>query len=128
MANSGPNTNTCQFYITLGDRSYLDGNYTLFGEVVDGMDVVNKIVQGDTIYSVTIVRAGQEAEKFIVNDQKFQDLVERQWRKVKNEKAQKDARDEKFIIDNYPGLGSRPDGSRIKALKEGTGILLLMGQ
>ena len=61
MANSGPNTNTCEYYITLADRSYLDGNYTLFGEVVDGMDVVNKIVQGDTTNSITIVRAGSEA-------------------------------------------------------------------
>ena len=59
MANDGPNTNTCEYYITLGDRSYLDGNYTLFGEVVDGMDVVNKIVQGDTTHSITIVRAGR---------------------------------------------------------------------
>jgi cyclophilin family peptidyl-prolyl cis-trans isomerase len=31
MANDGPNTNTCEYYITLADRSYLDGNYTLFG-------------------------------------------------------------------------------------------------
>ena len=34
MANAGPHTETNQFYITLGDRSYLDGNYTVFGEVV----------------------------------------------------------------------------------------------
>src|SRR5271155_2556912 len=31
MANSGPHTNSSQFYVTLGDRSYLDGNYTVFG-------------------------------------------------------------------------------------------------
>ena len=36
MANSGPHTNTSQFYITLGDRSYLDGNYTLFGRCPRG--------------------------------------------------------------------------------------------
>ena len=64
MANAGPNTNTCQYYITLGDRSYLDGNYTLFGEVAEGMDVVNKITQGDTTLTVTIVRAGNRCREF----------------------------------------------------------------
>jgi len=85
MANSGPNTNTCQYYITLGDRSYLDGNYTVFGEVVEGMDVVNKIVQGDTTFTISIVRKGKEAESFIVNDATFKMLLDAQWNKVKQE-------------------------------------------
>jgi cyclophilin family peptidyl-prolyl cis-trans isomerase len=122
MANSGPHTNTCQYYITLGDRSYLDGNYTLFGEVVDGMDVVNKIAQGDTTYSVTIDRAGTDAEKFLVNDDIFKNLVDRQWRKVNYEKEMRKARDEKFISENYPGLTSLPDGLRYKVLVQGKGI------
>lgn len=121
MANSGPNTNTCQYYITLGDRSYLDGNYTLFGEVVDGMDVVNKIVQGDTTYSVTIIRAGSEAEKFIVNDDTFNELVDKQWRKVNYEKGMKQTRDDKLIADNYPGLTTLPNGIRYKVLVQGNG-------
>jgi cyclophilin family peptidyl-prolyl cis-trans isomerase len=121
MANAGPHTNTCEYYITLADRSYLDGNYTLFGEVVDGMDVVNKIVQGDTTYSVTIVRAGADAEKFTVNDDIFKDLVEKQWRKVNYEKEQRKTRDEKFISANYPGLTSLPNGLRYKVLVEGKG-------
>jgi carboxypeptidase Q len=123
MANSGPNTNTCQYYITLGDRSYLDGNYTLFGEVVDGMDVVNKIVQGDTTFSVTVIRAGAEAEKFIVNDNTFKDLVDKQWRKVNYEKEFRKEADEKFISDNYPGLTALPNGIRYKVLNQGTGNL-----
>ena len=99
MANAGPNTNTCEYYITLADRSYLDGNYTLFGEVVDGMDVVNKIEKGDTTFSITIIRAGAEAEKFIVNDDIFKALVDKQWKKVKYEKEQKKSEVEKFISD-----------------------------
>src|SRR6185295_13650838 len=56
MANGGPHTNSSQFYITLGDRSYLDGNYTVFGHVIRGMDVVMSIVQGDAVETVKIVR------------------------------------------------------------------------
>ena len=127
MANSGPNTNTCQYYITLGDRSYLDGNYTLFGEVVDGMDVVNKITQGDTTFSITIIRAGADAEKFIVNDDTFKDLVDKQWRKVSYEKDIRTAKDEKFILDNYPGLTLNPNGVRYKVLMQGAGNLPVEG-
>ena len=121
MANSGPNTNTCEYYITLADRSYLDGNYTLFGEVIEGMDVVNKIVQGDTTYSITIVRAGTEAERFIVNNTTFKELLDKQWKKVNQEKEIRKSLEEKFIADNWPGLVTLPDGIRYKVLEQGKG-------
>lgn len=65
MANAGPNTNGSQWYITYGDVSQLDGNYTIFGRVIEGMDVVEAITPrdpsrnpnapaGDTITSITI--------------------------------------------------------------------------
>jgi cyclophilin family peptidyl-prolyl cis-trans isomerase len=64
MANAGRDTNGSQFFITFGPEHRLDGGYTIFGQVVSGMDVVNGIRRrdpdqnpdyaGDAIASVTI--------------------------------------------------------------------------
>ncbi|MFA6553876.1 MAG: peptidylprolyl isomerase [Patescibacteria group bacterium] len=54
MANAGPNTNGSQFFIMLEDNSTLPKNYTIFGKVSNGMDVVRRISVGDIMKSVTI--------------------------------------------------------------------------
>jgi peptidylprolyl isomerase len=64
MANAGRDTNGSQFFITYGPQDYLNGSYTIFGQVISGMDVVNGLTRrdpqqnpsfaGDAIASVTI--------------------------------------------------------------------------
>ncbi len=72
MANAGPDTNGSQFYITHNAQNRLDGGYTVFGHVVEGQDVVNSIVIGDTIKSVKILRIGDKAKKFKGDEADFE--------------------------------------------------------
>lgn len=57
MANAGPGTNGSQFFITHVDTGWLDGKHTIFGKVLKGKDVVDKIKQGDKLISVTVTEA-----------------------------------------------------------------------
>ena len=55
MANSGPNTNGCQFFITVAPTAWLTGKHTIFGEVVEGQEIADKISK--------VARGGQDKPK-----------------------------------------------------------------
>ena len=85
MANSDPqgskapfsnkgSSNGSQFFITHKETAWLDGLHTVFGHVVEGQDVVNKIVGGDKLNSVKILRVGDKAKAFKADQADFERL------------------------------------------------------
>lgn len=54
MVSGGPNTNGSRFFIVLGDNNQLENKYTIFGKVLSGQDVIDRIQEGDMIENIII--------------------------------------------------------------------------
>jgi len=121
MANSGPHTNSSQFYITLSDRSYLDNSYTVFGHVIEGIEVVHSTAQEDVIDSVVIVRIGKKAKQFKSDTESFQKLVTEAKQKLIEAEDAKKKREADLIMTNWPEANTTESGLKYVVIQEGEG-------
>lgn len=119
MANAGPNTNGSQFFITLSATPHLDDVHSVFGRVVDGMEVVEKIKANDKMEKVTIVRNGEAAKNFDASNEGF-------WARVKAI-SQAEMEKIKAIVEEgekeaerlYPNAEKTASGLRYIVVREG---------
>ncbi|MEO8252971.1 MAG: peptidylprolyl isomerase [Flavobacterium sp.] len=135
MANSGPKTNGSQFFITHKETPWLNGKHTIFGHVIQGMDVVNSIAQDDVIKNIVITQNGKlakkfKAEKVFANYYKNKDEEERKEAEAKaeTERIQKEKMavlitEKKAYFDAQKASATAaPSGLVYKIIQKGTGV------
>jgi peptidyl-prolyl cis-trans isomerase A (cyclophilin A) len=116
MANSGPGSNGSQFFITHIATPWLDNKHTVFGNVIEGQDVVDAIAQGDVLESVEIIRVGEEAKNWIAIEA-FIGLKGARLKRDAALKAESEAKMEKLAA----GFEKTESGLRYQFIQKGEG-------
>ncbi len=116
MANSGPGTNGSQFFITHVATPWLDNKHTVFGNVIEGQDVIDAIAQDDILESVEIIKVGEAAEKFNAIEA-FRSFEGAREEKIAEAKKIADAELDKIAA----GFEKTDSGLRYQILQNGSG-------